>query len=134
MGMDQTVKSRITRIQLALENNEWLKAFHLAEAAISEEPSIMPFRYLMVDALVQGGRFDEAAKKIGQWRKEHPKDRKLGIYALHLHIYFKEFDEAERLGESLLEGAQNIVEKRDITLHLAFAAHGKEIQKGRSFS
>ncbi len=130
MGMDQTVKSRITRIQLALENNEWLKAFHLAESGISDEPTILPFRYLMIDALIQGGRFDEAAKKIALWRKEWPKDRKLGIYALHLHIYFKEFDEAERLGETLLEGAQNIVEKRDITLHLAFAAHGKGNPRG----
>ena len=65
--MDQNQKSRITRIQLALENHEWIKAFHLAEASILTNPEILPFRYLMIDALIQGGRFDEAMKRVTDW-------------------------------------------------------------------
>ncbi|MEC4683246.1 MAG: tetratricopeptide repeat protein [Nitrospirota bacterium] len=123
--MDQNQKSRITRIQLALENHEWIKAFHLAEASILTNPEILPFRYLMIDALIQGGRFDEAMKRVTDWRKTLGSDRKLNIYTLHLMIYFKKFDEAEALGESLIKDSPNIIEKRDISLHLAFAAHGK---------
>ena len=122
--MEPTSKSRITRIQLALENNEWLKAFHLSESAIKDEPEVLPFRYLMTDALIQGGRLDEALKRVSEWRESNANDRKLGIYALHLLIYFKKFEEAETLGNTLIEGCQNIIEKRDILLHLAFAAHG----------
>jgi tetratricopeptide (TPR) repeat protein len=127
--MDQNHKSRITRIQLALENHEWIKAFHLSEASILNNPEILPFRYLMIDALIQGGRFDEALKRVTDWRKTLGSDRKLNIYTLHLMIYFKKFDEAEALGESLIKDSPNIIEKRDISLHLAFAAHGKSDPK-----
>lgn len=127
--MDQNQKSRITRIQLALENSEWIKAFHLAEISIATDSEVLPFRYLMIDALIQGGRFDEALKRVEEWRKTFESDRKLGIYALHLLVYFRKFEEAEILGERLINESPNIIEKRDIALHLAFAAHGKSDPK-----
>ena len=83
----------------------------------------------MIDALIQGGRFDEALNRVTVWHDSFPSDRKLNIYTLHLLVYFKKFEEAETLGETLIKDTPNIIEKRDISLHLAFAAHGKSDPK-----
>ncbi len=123
-GMEKDLKNLVPQIQRALEDREWLKAFHLATSILNREPEHEIARYLLLDSLVLGGRYDTALEKIREFLTDMPENHRLQLYLLHLLIYHRTFGEAEALGKSLLRESLSSIEKRDVLLHTAFALHG----------
>ena len=122
--MEKDLKNLVPQIQRALEDREWLKAFHLATSILDRNPDHEIARYLLLDSLVLGGRYDTALERVRAFLADMPGNHRLQLYLLHLLVYHRTFEEAEALGKSLLRESLSSIEKRDVLLHTAFALHG----------
>ncbi|MHB1606826.1 MAG: tetratricopeptide repeat protein [Leptospirales bacterium] len=122
--MDKDLKNLVPQIQRALEDREWLKAFHRATSILDRHPDHEIGRYLLIDSLVLGGRYDIALERVRSFLTDMPGNHRLQLYLLHLLVYHRTFEEAETLGKALLRESLTSLEKRDVLLHTAFALHG----------
>ena len=125
LSMDNAAKQLTPRIQIALENKEWLKAYNLCLALLASDPKSEVGRYCLIDSLIMAERFDLAMTKVREFLQEMPKNNRLSLYLLHLLVYHREFEEATTVGRMLLKRTLSTSEQRDAMLHTAFALHGK---------
>lgn len=123
-GMEKELSSLVPQIQRSLEDREWLKAFHLASSMLEKYPANETLRYLLLDSLILGGRYDNALERVREFLGSMPENHRLNLYLLHLLVYHKTFEEALSLGKSMLKESLTSMEKRDVLLHTAFSLHG----------
>lgn len=122
--MVNDAKNLVPQIQRALEDREWIKAFHLASGILERDPKNETVRYFLLDSLVLGGRYDAALENVRSFLEDSPDNHRFKLYLLHLLVYHRTFDEAALLGKGLLKESLTPLEKRDVLLHTSFALHG----------
>lgn len=123
-GMEKDLNNLVPQIQRSLEDREWLKAYHTAASMLERYPDNETLRYLLIDALILGGRYDNALDRVRDFLVDMPDNHRLNLYLLHLLVFHKKFEDALALGKSLLKENLTSMEKRDVLLHTAFSFHG----------